>query len=55
MDGTICKLSKAFEEKQGAVALAETRLCIRGRRPNLESIRYDYIIKSLLSNTVQPS
>jgi tektin-1 len=39
MDGTICKLSKAFEEKQSAVALAETRACIRGQRPNMEKIR----------------
>jgi len=39
VEGTICKLNKAFEEKQSAVALAETRACIRGHRPNLERIR----------------
>lgn len=39
MEETICKLRKSFEEKQGAIALAETRMCIRGKRPNLELIR----------------
>ncbi|XP_035715747.1 tektin-1 isoform X1 [Folsomia candida] len=39
IEGTICKLSKAFEERQSAVALAETRACIRGQRPNMEKIR----------------
>jgi hypothetical protein len=39
MDGALCKLSKAFEEKKAAAALSETRIKVRNRRPPTELIK----------------
>jgi len=39
MEGIVCKMTKAFEERQSAIALSETRLRIREKRPNLELIK----------------
>ncbi|CAL8109066.1 unnamed protein product [Orchesella dallaii] len=53
---TICKLTKAFEEKQGAVALAETRLTVRSTRPNQELVRDPVqlrLIREIEDNTEQ--
>lgn len=40
MEGAVCKLNKAFEEKQASAALAETRIKVRNQRPPSELIKY---------------
>jgi len=39
MEGLICQLRRAFEEKKGSMALAETRLSLRGKRPTSELVK----------------